>query len=100
MIEFLVEQSAELVGPDALASLEWVTKAFGCTPATLVGTMWQLKPEALDASAVLELAERILTAVSAELRDRVQPFLDGLPNGDLKDLVTFVAPLLDVVEIA
>ena len=90
----------ELLDPAALDSVGWLADILGSSAPALIGLLWDLGSGAADPAAGRQLAAQAIRGVVDQLTRQLRPFLDELPDGELKELAVFVEPLLDTVEVA
>ncbi len=99
LVEYLASISG-LLGDDARGAMTTVADILGHAPETLIRWLWELGRTGTDPAADRAAAAAILRALVGELERVVTPWIEDLPQGELRELMMFVRPLLEIAELA
>jgi hypothetical protein len=88
------------LGESPLASVGWLADIAGAAAPDLIGLLWSLGEDPPDPAARTKLATDLVTGLIDHLSAHLRPFIDELPDGELKDVAVFIDPLLEVIEQA
>ncbi len=99
LVEYLGLEAAGLAS-GSFESVGWLADVLGATAPALVAHLWGLKDGSGDPEARRQLAARVLSETITQITTQLRPFLNDLPDGELKELAGFLDPLMEVLEVA
>jgi hypothetical protein len=99
LVTYLAEDVGKL-GDDVLAPVGWLAEVMGCAAPDLISLLWTLGEDPPNPAARTQLATDLVGRLTETLTAHLRPFIARLPDGDLKDVATFIEPLLEVIEQA
>lgn len=99
LVEYLGLEAAGLA-TGSLESIGWLMDVLGGTAPSLVAQLWGLRESSAGPDARRLLASRVLSETITQITTQLRPFLNDLPDGELKELAGFLEPLMEVLEVA